>query len=148
MKTPVAELTAETEPDEQSDDPEDGPYITSLFGKQVRMQPTQGGMAQRGPSPIALWARERGADGLADPGPSAVAGPRSSPHPTSLRLMRASSATLPTRVAHWALAAGTRKPTLLINHSKRRLAPAREAARLRTTLGGADPPNLNPAQVP
>ena len=33
LKTPVAELTAETEPDEESDAPE--PYVTTIFGEQV-----------------------------------------------------------------------------------------------------------------
>jgi hypothetical protein len=36
LKTPVAELTAETEPDEQADAPEDGPYLISMFtGKPI-----------------------------------------------------------------------------------------------------------------
>jgi hypothetical protein len=35
LKTPVAELTAETEPDEESDAPERGPYITTLFGEKL-----------------------------------------------------------------------------------------------------------------
>jgi hypothetical protein len=41
--TPVVELAAETERDEQSDDPEYGPYFTSLFGERVRARRPKGG---------------------------------------------------------------------------------------------------------
>ncbi len=49
LETPVAELTAETEPDEQPDDPE-GVYITSMFtGKPVWVARPKRGWRGRGP---------------------------------------------------------------------------------------------------
>ena len=48
LKTPVAELAAEAEPDEQSDDPEYGPPFIGLFGKRVRARRPKGGWRKPG----------------------------------------------------------------------------------------------------
>jgi hypothetical protein len=48
LETPVAELAAAAEPDEQSDDPDYGPPFTGLFGKRVRARRPKGGWRKPG----------------------------------------------------------------------------------------------------
>jgi hypothetical protein len=49
LKTPVAELTAEPRPDQQPDDPEEGPYLISLFtGKPIPVSRLKTGRGRGG----------------------------------------------------------------------------------------------------